>query len=191
GELKPGIPMPAEGSGNVLDWLYESQGLHAANLSLATFAAPLKPEGKDDDREEDKEEEPEGPRPPNPTAEESAQLAWLAYAPGAYVAWQAFAHPQLGEVEIGGWKITARLDPSIDDAKAGADRAAAFVKSLALTLPRLEFSATEVEDKGAGLYRVRATLHNPSVMDYRTAFSDRHNIHLPMFVSLGSEIELI
>lgn len=191
---KPGIPMPGEGAGNVLDWLYESQGVYAANLSLATLSPAAKADDTEEEEDSDEDsdvEEPDGPKPAKPSAAETEQMAWLAYAPADYIAWKAFAHPQLGEVEIGGWKITARLDPSTDDAAAGATRALAFVQRVANALPRLEASNVEVEDKGGGLYRVRATLHNPGAMDYRTAFSDRHDIHLPLFVSLPNEIELI
>jgi hypothetical protein len=166
----------AEGAGNLLDWLYESRGAHAASLHLASVP-PLKEE--------------EGAA--KPTEEEARQLAWKAYVPGDYIEWKAFKHPQLGDVEIGGWKTTARNNPTEADAQAGATRVAEFLKQVVKAAPRIEVSKVEVEDKTGGLYRVRLTLKNAGALDYRTAFSDDKRIHLPVFVSLKEvkEVELI
>jgi hypothetical protein len=160
----------AEGAGNLLDWLYESRGVYAGNLYLAELPT---------DKEEG-EEKPEG----KVSEDEAEQLAWKMYAPADYTEWKAFKHPQLGDVEIGGWRIDGRSDPSEEAAITGAARTASFVKKVARSTPRLEVSKVEKQDKGDGLYRVRLTVRNAGTLDYRTAFSDERRIHLPLFVSL-------
>jgi hypothetical protein len=177
GEAKPGEH--SEGAGNILDWLYESRGVHAANVYLAELPT----------NNEEGEEKPKR----KVSEDEARQLAWKAYTPTDYVEWKAFKHPQLGDVEIGGWRINARSNPLEADAIAGATRAANFVKAVARAAPRLEVGKVEKEDKGEGLYRVRLTVRNAGALDYRTAFSDDRKIHLPIFVSLKdvADIKLV
>ncbi|MCB9893924.1 MAG: hypothetical protein H6839_05730 [Planctomycetes bacterium] len=174
----------SEGAGNLLDWLYESQGVLAANL----FLAPL-PEMKE---EEGEEGQPKTKRE-QPSEEESLQLAWLNYTPADYIEWKTFNHPQLGEVEVGGWRIDRRCDPKEADAEAGAGRVTEFVKAVLQAMPRLEVSKVEVEDKGDNLYRVRATLHNAGKLDYRCRFSEEKRIHMPLFLALSDtkDVELV
>jgi hypothetical protein len=172
---KAAIKAEPEGAGNFIDWLYESQGALAATLPLMALTT------KRAEKEEKKEES--APRE-KPNEDEQRQLAWLAYQPGDYAEWKAYQHPQLGEVEIGGWRIDARSNAKEEDVRAGATRVAAFVKALLRQVPRVEVSKVEVEDKGGGLWRVRATLHNAGTLDYRSAFAARNRIGLPLFASL-------
>lgn len=178
------VELEGEGAGNLLDWLYESQGALAANLPLVTLTTP-----------QEKREEGEEPavKREKPNEEEQRQLAWLNYRPEDYVEWTAFTHPQLGEVEIGGWKLHGRSNPKDDDIENGAARVAEFLKHVVKGAPRLQVSKVEVEDKGAGLYRVRATVHNAGELDYCTKFAEDKRIHLPLFVSLadGKDVELL
>ncbi|MHC4839390.1 MAG: M14 family metallopeptidase [Planctomycetota bacterium] len=182
---KGALKSAAVGDGNILDWLYEAQGVYAANLSLHTMVGP-KPEKKEEKKEseDDGEEKAPEPKKDKPSDFELSEQAWLKYSPEGYLEWKTFKHPQLGEVEIGGWKVTARHDPKTEDVTAGAGKAATFVKSLLGGLPKLEVSKVEVESKGSGLYRVRLTLRNAGSLDYRTAFSKVNRIHLPLFVSV-------
>ncbi|MCG3183948.1 MAG: hypothetical protein ICCCNLDF_02058 [Planctomycetes bacterium] len=175
----------AEGAGNLLDWLYESQGALAANLFLHTLTTAREKEDEGEDKPPVKREKP--------GEEEQRQAAWLAYSPGDYLEWKTFKHPQLGEVEIGGWRIDARCNPAEADVQAGASRVAGFLKAVLGATPRLEVSKVEVENKGDNLYRVRLSLHNAGLLDYRTKFSADKRIHLPLFTSLSDakEVELL
>ena len=189
---KSAVKGDSEGAGNLLDWLYESRGMLAANLFLAPVPEPKSEEEEKDDEEGKEEEKPKLKRE-LPTAEESGQLAWLSYAPRDYVEWKTFTHPQLGEVEIGGWRIDRRCDPIEPDAEAGAARTAEYVKAVLLAMPRLEVPKVEVEDKGDNLYRVRVTLHNAGKLDYKCKCSEDKRIHMPLFASLADtkDVELI
>jgi hypothetical protein len=185
GEVPRGaVKSGPEGAGNLLDWLYETQGAFAATLPLVTLTAP---------REEKKEEDETAERREKPGEDELHQLAWLNYRPEDYVDWETYDHPQLGEVEIGGWKLHGRANPKDADVAGGASRVAAFLTHFIEAAPRLEADKVEVEDKGGGLYRVRLTLHNAGQLDYRTQFDVDKRIHLPLFVSLSEtrDVELL
>lgn len=187
-EERGAIKGESEGAGNFLDWLYESQGALAANLPLVTLKG-----ASTEKKEEGEGEEAPPVKREKPTEEEQRQLAWLNYRPEDYVEWQAYTHSQLGEVEIGGWKLRGRSNPKEDDVEDGAARAADFLKHVIKGAPKLEVSKVEVEDKGEGLYRVRLTLHNAGRLDYATKFAEANRIHLPGFVSLSDtkEVELL
>ena len=175
------IKAESEGAGNLLDWLYESQGAFAANLPLVTLIG-----GKEEKKEEGEDgDEASTVKREKPTEEEQRQLAWLSYRPEDYVEWTAFEHPQLGNVEIGGWNLQGCSNPKEDDVEAGAAKIAEFIKHVVTSAPRLEVSKVEVEDKGEGLYRVRLSLHNSGKLDYCTKFAQDKRMHLPVFVSLS------
>jgi hypothetical protein len=196
GDGKSVVPAASEGAGNVLDWLYESQGMLAANVHLVAIKGRPEAPGPEDendqpkDKDEDGEEDaPEAPGDqPAPRRERNApqvpEAAWLEYAPERWHEWKAFSHPQLGNVEIGGWELGAYSDCKPEDAKVAVPQLVALVKATMQSMPRLSADTVEVEDKGGGVYRVRLTLHNAGAMDYRSAFAERNRIGLPIFVEL-------
>jgi len=78
-----------------------------------------------------------------------------------FVPWRPFTHPQLGEVEIGGW-IERRTfgNPPEELLEATLAPNTEFVIAHALMTPRLELRQATVDALGAGLFRVRATVAN-------------------------------
>ncbi|MEQ9401483.1 MAG: M14 family metallopeptidase [Longimicrobiales bacterium] len=78
----------------------------------------------------------------------------------AFVPWTPFDHPDLGAVEIGGFRpyVTVNPDPSaVDDLGPAHGR---FVARLASMLPRVRIADTEVTAHGGGVFTVRATVVN-------------------------------
>lgn len=197
GDGKSAVMPEADGAGNVADWLYECGGVLAANVYLASIPAAKKPDDKDEDEEHDSpemgtESSPRGERG-RATDAGSADLAWLAYSPESFREWKPFKHAQLGDVEIGGWTNTARRDAKAAELAEGTSRLTELVCKTLSSAPRIAVSKLEVQDRGGGVYRVRATLHNAGVLDYRSAFATENRIGLPLFVSLGDAkgIELV
>ncbi|MHB2020012.1 MAG: M14 family metallopeptidase [Candidatus Xenobia bacterium] len=97
------------------------------------------------------------------TEAETVQILRWADEQGidAFVPWTAFEHPQLGRVEIGGFKLLAvwsnppaKLLPEI------SEKMARWVISSALALPRLRIGQFQAEAMGAGLRRLRLKLEN-------------------------------
>lgn len=202
GDHRSAVGGAPEGAGNVLDWLYECVGVLTANVYLAEIPPPPKDrdekeKDKDKDGEEDSpemgDETPGRPGRGSRAASKDADLAWLAYAPDRFREWKAFKHPQLEDVEIGGWEVAARRDAEPEDVVAGVKSLRELVTAALKAAPRASISKVEVEDRGGGIYRVRATLHNPGTLDYRSAFAMQNRIGLPLFVKLeeSKAIELV
>ena len=149
---RQGEEAEVEGAGNAVDWLYEACGAYAMNYYLARLPEPEK--GEKPPREEDP-----------PTREEAALLEWLKYAPEDCLEWKAFKHPTLGEVEIGGWKITARL----------------------------RITRLEAKDLGDGTFKIRLTLSNEGALDYKPQLAAQSRIGQPLWVTLeeSKKIELV
>jgi len=180
--FKPGSSEDAEsdGAGNIVDWLYEACGAYAMSYRLARLPEPEK--GEKPPREENP-----------PTRDEAAQLQWLEYAPADYLEWKPFKHPKLGEVEIGGWKITARHDVKPEHATEAATKALDFLWSLCDAVARPRVTKLEAKDLGDGTFKIRLTLTNEGALDYKPAFASQNRIGLPIFVTLveDKKIELV
>jgi hypothetical protein len=77
-----------------------------------------------------------------------------------FVDWASFEHPDLGPVEIGGFRPYALTNPPADRvAELGAAHAA-FLLRIAEMLARVAIVQTEVESHGAGIYTVTAEIAN-------------------------------
>lgn len=78
----------------------------------------------------------------------------------AFKEWAPFDHPQLGPVEIGGWRKFGQNNPHPSLLPREVERNVAMVLMQARHMPVLELDAPAVEDLGGGLYRVTATVRN-------------------------------
>lgn len=202
-ETESAVPLPPGGPGTLLDWLYECAGSHACELGLAAIPKPAKApddddKGDDKDKDEDGEDDTGEGAPDKPNAPRAgksagsgrnkladADAAWAAHTPDKLHEWKKFNHPQLGEVEIGGWEVTARRDAQPEATSAGTARLVKLAGEALRALPQPKIDEVEIENKGDGLYRVRLTLHNAGALDYRAAFAEANAIGLPMFVQLA------
>ncbi|MDC8770276.1 M14 family metallopeptidase [Roseateles albus] len=79
----------------------------------------------------------------------------------AYVDWTEFHHPQLGDVEIGGWdKMNYWRNPPPALREREAARFPAWMNQIALSLPKLELLRTEVRALGPDTWRIRMAVAN-------------------------------
>ena len=132
----------------------------------------------------------------HPVADDLKLLHWSDTACGgqAYVDWRPFRHPQLGMVELGGWdKMNFWRNPPPWLREREAARFPAWLKTLALSLPRLEVLRTEVRALGADTWGVRFAVANggylPSyvsrrALERKTVRGTVFEIHLPEGASL-------
>jgi murein tripeptide amidase MpaA len=89
-------------------------------------------------------------------------LAWNDRELGGegFVPWTPFEHPQLGHVEVGGWKTKfTSQNPPPKFLKAECEKLARFALSHASTAPRLE-GRLEVEEFSPGIRRLELTVEN-------------------------------
>ncbi len=99
----------------------------------------------------------------HPVEDDLKLLAWSDAQCGgqAYVDWQPFEHPQLGRVEIGGWdKMNYWRNPPPQLREREAARFPGWLKTLGLSLPKLQLLRTEVRALGPDTWRVRMAVAN-------------------------------
>ncbi len=78
-----------------------------------------------------------------------------------FVDWHEVDHPQLGRVEIGGWKKYWMINPSFQNLEEWiAPGSSRFIVEYATRRPCLEVSDLEVDPIAEGVFRVRARIMN-------------------------------
>ena len=78
-----------------------------------------------------------------------------------YVDWYPFEHPQLGQVELGGWDLVRFwFNPPLSRLEEEVKPHADFALYLGLVSPRLEARSFESEPVAEGAFRIRLVLEN-------------------------------
>lgn len=78
-----------------------------------------------------------------------------------YLPWKKVSHPQLGEVEVGGFNwLWVERNPPECYLEEMSGHAAAYTRKLAMTLPRLNIRKCELVDMGNGRYKLTAVVRN-------------------------------
>jgi hypothetical protein len=77
-----------------------------------------------------------------------------------FVAWEAYQHPDLGEVEIGGFLPYATINPPAEDLPELGRTHGEFVARLAGMLPSVHIADTEVTNHGGGVFTVSVEIVN-------------------------------
>lgn len=108
----------------------------------------------------------------------------------AFREWTTFDHPQLGTVEIGGWRKFGQNNPLSDRLPEEVRRNVEFVLMQARNTPRLEITEAMSEDLGGGVYRVKATVRNAGFQPTELQTRLNTNRALPVRVSLDGESDL-
>jgi murein tripeptide amidase MpaA len=134
----------------------------------------------------------------HPVEDDLKLLKWSDEKCGgrAHVDWYPFRHPQLGEVELGGWdRMNYWRNPPPELREREVARFPEWMTQLALSLPRLEMLRTEVRALGPDTWRVRFAVANsgylPSyvtkrALERKTARGTVFQIHLPAELVLVS-----
>ena len=89
---------------------------------------------------------------------------------GAYVDWYPYEHPQLGQVELGGWNtMYTWRNPPAQWMGAEAARNAAFALAAGDLLPHLSLHTLEVTPLGEGDYRLNLVVENSGFLPTYTS----------------------
>jgi Zinc carboxypeptidase len=120
------------------------------------------------------------------SSEEANRLAWLDAQgdSGRFKPWTSFEHPELGTVEIGGWRPYARIEPPAADASKIAQGELDFLVSLGGVLPRLQIVEAKAKALADGLIEVTAALENNALLPLRSAAAERADTVRPARVTL-------
>jgi len=77
-----------------------------------------------------------------------------------FVNWTQFNHPDLGDVEIGGFKPYAVVNPPAAKIASLGDSHASFALYLTTLFPKIEIAETEAVSHGGGLFTIKAEVMN-------------------------------
>ena len=111
----------------------------------------------------------------------------------AFKDWTDFEHPQLGPVEIGGWRKFGQNNPVGGRIQEEVDRNVAFAVLQASLMPLLELKALEVEDLGDGVSRITATVSNAGYQPTELAIREESGQAVPVraTISLDRDAQLL
>ena len=113
----------------------------------------------------------------HPHEEDVRILTWLEENGDAepYVAWYPFEHPQLGEVEVGGYdQMYTWRNPPPSLMGEEAEKNTAYALALADMLPRLSLGTLEVQRlSDSGDFRIRLVVENSGFMPTYTSDQGR------------------
>lgn len=192
------VEKPRAGSkdeaGRLQTWLVQHRGMLCVSVQPWSAPAELPKSDKTEDAEDavseatesdeaatDDAQEAEAPEP----SDDAKTLAWLeAQEVDAYADWTAFEHPDLGPVEIGGWKPFARIEPPAALRDGIADEHFAFLLELAAELPRVEVAECTARALGDSLYEIEVVVENARLLPFTTAAARSTETLRPIRVQL-------
>ena len=104
-----------------------------------------------------------------------------------FVNWQAFKHPTLGELEIGGATPYVFSTPPFAMADSLLNLQLPWIFTLTEKLPRLLIREYKLKDLGAGVYSLDIWVENTNYLPFPTAMGKRNNQPAPAVLLLESE----
>jgi hypothetical protein len=125
---------------------------------------------------------------------ESDDAKWLALAKErgeGFIEWTTFDHPQLGEVEIGGFVPGFQLNPPSEEVERLVGEQATFVKSLIEELPRLTLDDAVVERVSDAVFRVSITARNGGKLPTASAIAVKSRSKQPLVLRLEGDEKAI
>ncbi len=154
------------GAGTLLDWAYLHFG--ALAVSPEVWNVPKAAAPKDGEKPSEPAAPKDGAKPKDPAAPASPEKAWLDWnerelGGAGFTPWKAFKHPQLGDVEIGGWKPFTRDNPPPKYLAPLADKELAFFTAFAEMTPLVKIGDVKVTPKGGSVYEVLMSVTNAGV----------------------------
>lgn len=168
------------------DWLYQHRGILSYTVELWNIAVRAGV-GMWPRREKSYEEQ---------ETDFAKMLKWADRELGesAFKPWTPFDHPQLGKVEIGGWRFKFVVQNAPGQFLAGeCHKNTAFCVRAAKTLPHLAVKQVKVSKVDDSTYEVSCVIENSGYLPtYGSQVSLDQKIHLPGWVELcGEGIEVI
>jgi hypothetical protein len=104
-----------------------------------------------------------------------------------FLNWAAYKHPRLGDVEIGGFRPYACVNPPASRIADLGRSHSEFILYLATLLPRISLANTSVASLGDGLFRIKAEIENTGFLPTATAHGVLSRTVKPTMVQLGIE----
>lgn len=103
-----------------------------------------------------------------------------------FAEWKSFHHPQLGEVEIGGFIPYATNTPPAGEIQKLLEVQIPFVASLATRIPRIRMAGEKVTSLGGDIVRLEVFIENTASLPYPTEMGRRNQQPAPIILSLDT-----
>lgn len=168
GRLHGGSSYPAPGGS--IDGMY-------LNFGILAFANEIYDMGRDYDGDGD--------------ITEAEQLRYSDEEMDGYAfrEFEAYDHPQLGRVEIGGWRKFGHNNPPASELAGEVARNVEFALAQAAHTPLLRVGDVELDDLGGGVYRVTAGIVNAGLQPTELEIRREQGSELPVRAAVeGPEV---
>ena len=162
------------------DWIYEHLGLYEWTIEIW---CPMREAGIKDYKYIDWFRD-------HPIKDDLKMLAWAdkKLKGKGYIDWKKFNHPQLGEVEIGGWdKIHAFRNPPPHLLEKEIAKFPDWLVWNALISPKLELIHAKAENIGGDAYRIEVAVQNTG---YLPSYVSKRALQRKQSRGLVAEISL-
>jgi murein tripeptide amidase MpaA len=104
-----------------------------------------------------------------------------------FVEWASFDHPQLGQVEIGGFEPYLRVNPPAAQIAELSQSHTEFALYLASQFPEIVLGEPEVKKLSSGLFELKIKIRNRGKFPYATAMGGRSRNIGPIMLRLKFE----
>jgi hypothetical protein len=104
-----------------------------------------------------------------------------------FVNWEKYDHPQLGEVEIGGFVPFISSTPEIQITDSIMDLQLPWIFEIVKELPSLKIYKMEVTNKGEGIYELEIWIENEAYIPFPTAMGKRNKQPAPAIITLSGD----
>lgn len=185
-------PFPAK-DGSFELWAYYHLGVPSFSMNLFSVPKikeeqPENPETKEADTKNNKAEKEN-----RPNEKEKALLAWSdsIWDGKGFVDWQKFQHPDLGEVEIGGFVPYLETTPKPEHIDSLLQTQLPWLLQLTQNLPEISIIGEDITDLGAGVYKIELFIENSGYFSWPIAMGQRNRQPAPVVVSLDGNFELL
>ena len=102
-----------------------------------------------------------------------------------FVNWQPYAHPTLGEVEIGGFTPYEVINPPADKIAELGEKHGQFAAYLTTLFAKINIANTEVINHGGGIFRIKAEVENTGFLPTALQHGVSSRSVAPTMVQLG------
>ena len=101
-----------------------------------------------------------------------------------FVKWAPFKHPQLGDVEIGGFHPFVRVNPPAEKIKGLSEKHAQFALWLASQFADIKLAGVKVKRLSTNLYELKIKVVNNGHLPYATAMGERTRNITPILLQI-------
>jgi hypothetical protein len=174
-------------------WAYYHLGVPSFSMNLFSVPAIKDDTVKADVRSGNAKKETDQSAGENLVKKGKALLAWSdkEWDKEGFVEWGKFDHPDLGEVEIGGFKPYLETTPKVSSAEPLLKTHIPWLLQLTGKLPRIFVADNKITSHGAGVYKLELYIENRGYLPYPVSMGQRNSHPAPVVVVLEGDFELL